>query len=267
MKTFRETLDQLDEISRRGFLKGAGAAAAAGVGLAPEKAQSNVLIPILQGIAQSMLGTQINNQIYADIACAPRDIKVGQKVMFRGETQEVKKIYGEHPYCKNPDLPIAVKVGKPEPTVQQPPNQVASTRTYAQKIIARIKPNMVFDPSELEGNPIAEVELRSAPNGRIMARKLIKPSGNDAWDAAVIRAIDKTDFLPLDLDGTIPTRMVISWGPQEIQPQSSPNNPDLDQKRREQLQRMAPNIKEESLEETSPEALAKALAKIDKLSR
>ena len=30
MKTLRETLDQLDEISRRGFLKGAGAAAVAG---------------------------------------------------------------------------------------------------------------------------------------------------------------------------------------------------------------------------------------------
>ena len=30
MKTLRETLDQLDEISRRGFLKGAGAAAMAG---------------------------------------------------------------------------------------------------------------------------------------------------------------------------------------------------------------------------------------------
>ena len=30
MKTLRETIDQLDEISRRGFLKGAGAAAVAG---------------------------------------------------------------------------------------------------------------------------------------------------------------------------------------------------------------------------------------------
>ena len=232
-----------EDLSRRGFLKGAGAAAVAGAGLAPKKAQSNVLIPILQGIAQSMLGTQINNQIYADVACAPRGIKVGQKVMFRGETQEVKKIYGEHPYCKNPDLPIAVKVGKPdpvqEPKVQQSPNQqvdpdleqkrrenmarMASSgpsNTYGQRITARIKPNIVFT-SEIEGNPVAEVEVRQSPDGTIVSRKLLKSSGNTEWDQAVIKAIDKTQQLSRDIDGRVYSPLIISFSPKDTLPNES----------------------------------------------
>jgi TonB family protein len=82
-------------------------------------------------------------------------------------------------------------------------------------IINRVKPNIVFNPDDVSGNPVAEVEVRTAPDGKIMVRKLIKSSGNSAWDEAVIKAIDKTDILPLDTTGKIPSILVLAFGARE----------------------------------------------------
>ena len=87
--------------------------------------------------------------------------------------------------------------------------------SYGGRIIARVKPNIVFNPDDVSGNPVAEVEVRTAPDGKIMSRKLIKSSGNKAWDEAVIKALDKTDTLPRDTDGTIPTMMVLGFKPRD----------------------------------------------------
>ncbi len=87
--------------------------------------------------------------------------------------------------------------------------------SYGGRIIARVKPNIVFNPDDVSGNPVAEVEVRTAPDGKIMSRKLIKSSGNKAWDEAVVKALDKTDTLPRDTDGTIPTMMVLGFKPRD----------------------------------------------------
>ena len=87
--------------------------------------------------------------------------------------------------------------------------------SYGGRIIARVKPNIVFNPDDVSGNPVAEVEVRTAPDGKIMSRKLIKSSGNKAWDEAVIKALDKTDTLPRDTDGSIPTMMVLGFKPRD----------------------------------------------------
>ncbi|GAA0756490.1 cell envelope integrity protein TolA [Ideonella azotifigens] len=85
---------------------------------------------------------------------------------------------------------------------------------YAGRIKAYIKPNIVLtDP--VPGNPTAEVEVRVAPDGSIIGRKLSKSSGSAAWDEAVIRAIDRTAKLPRDTDGTVPSAMTISFKPSE----------------------------------------------------
>ncbi len=86
--------------------------------------------------------------------------------------------------------------------------------SYAGRIRARIKPNIVFS-DDAPGNPVAEVELRIAPDGTIVGHKLLKPSGVKAWDEAVLRAIDKTETLPRDVDGQIPSSMVIVFRPKE----------------------------------------------------
>jgi colicin import membrane protein len=86
--------------------------------------------------------------------------------------------------------------------------------SYPGRIRARIKPNIVFT-EDIAGNPTAEVEVRTSPDGTIVSRKLVKASGVTAWDEAVLKAIDKTEVLPRDVDGRVPTPLVISFRPKD----------------------------------------------------
>jgi len=86
--------------------------------------------------------------------------------------------------------------------------------SYGGRIKARIRPNIIYTDSGT-GNPVAEVEVRVAPDGTIIGRKLIKPSGDAEWDKAVLRAVDKTETLPRDVDGRVPSLLVISFQPLE----------------------------------------------------
>lgn len=83
---------------------------------------------------------------------------------------------------------------------------------YAGRIRARIKANIVL-LSQIAGNPQAEIELRVAPDGTILNRRLTKPSGNKEWDDTMLRAIDKTAVLPRDTDGRVPSVMLITFRP------------------------------------------------------
>lgn len=82
--------------------------------------------------------------------------------------------------------------------------------SYAGRIRARVKPNIVF-ADDVPGNPSAEVEVGVAPDGTIVSRKITKPSGVKSWDEAVLRALDKTEVLPRDVDGRIHTPLIIEF--------------------------------------------------------
>ncbi len=84
--------------------------------------------------------------------------------------------------------------------------------SYAGKIIARVRPNIVLTDS-VPPSLRAEVEVRAAPDGTITARRLIKSSGNAIWDDAVLRAIDRTGDLPKDDNGRVPPSIVIGFTP------------------------------------------------------
>lgn len=86
--------------------------------------------------------------------------------------------------------------------------------SYAGRIVARIKPNIVFTEA-ISGNPTAVVEVHAAPDGKILASKLTQSSGVRAWDEAVLRAIAKTEILPRDTDGRVPSPLVISFRPKD----------------------------------------------------
>lgn len=86
--------------------------------------------------------------------------------------------------------------------------------SYGGRVSAKVKPNIVFT-EDLAGNPTADVEVRTAPDGTIVSRKLLKSSGSKAWDEAVLKAIDKTEMLPRDTDGRVPSVMVISFRPRD----------------------------------------------------
>ncbi|MBL8348694.1 MAG: cell envelope integrity protein TolA [Burkholderiaceae bacterium] len=79
---------------------------------------------------------------------------------------------------------------------------------YAGRIKAAIKPNIVL-PAEVAGNPVAEVEVRCAPDGSVTSRRITRSSGNPVWDETVLRAIDRTAVLPRDTDGRVPATMIL----------------------------------------------------------
>jgi colicin import membrane protein len=89
------------------------------------------------------------------------------------------------------------------------------TAAYAGRIKARIKPNIVFT-EEVSGNPAALVEVRCAPDGRIMSRKLLESSGIAAWDEAVLRAVDRTETLPPNEEGKVPGVIQLYFKPKDF---------------------------------------------------
>ena len=84
------------------------------------------------------------------------------------------------------------------------------TSGYGGKVRAKVKPNIVFTEA-VDGNPKAEVEVRSALDGSITSQRLIKSSGNRAWDDAVIKAIVRTESMPRDTDGRVPPVMILEF--------------------------------------------------------
>ncbi len=89
------------------------------------------------------------------------------------------------------------------------------SKGYGAKVAAAIKRNLVF-PDSINGNPTAVVSVRCSPNGRIIARRLLQSSGVPAWDEAVLRAIDRTETLPLDDNGGVPGTMEIEFRPRDL---------------------------------------------------
>lgn len=86
--------------------------------------------------------------------------------------------------------------------------------SYAGRIRARIKPNIVFTDN-VTGNPVAEVEVRMAPDGTITSHRVTKSSGIKAWDEAVLRALDRTAILPRDTDGRVHSPLILTFRPRD----------------------------------------------------
>jgi colicin import membrane protein len=82
--------------------------------------------------------------------------------------------------------------------------------SYAGRIRARVKPNITFT-DDVPGNPTAEVEVRMAPDGTITSKRITKSSGVRSWDDAVLRALDKTEVLPRDIDGRVHSPLLIEF--------------------------------------------------------
>lgn len=86
---------------------------------------------------------------------------------------------------------------------------------YAGRIKARIKPNIVFTDN-VSGNPQAWVEVRCGPDGRILSSKLLESSGVPAFDTAVLRAVERTEVLPADESGRVPSVLQIGFRPNDF---------------------------------------------------
>jgi biopolymer transport protein ExbD len=87
--------------------------------------------------------------------------------------------------------------------------------SYGGKVAAAVRPNVVFPDADLvSGNPGAEFDVRLAPDGTIVGTpRLVKSSGLPAWDQAALRALQKTERLPRDVDGRVPPALIVELKP------------------------------------------------------
>jgi colicin import membrane protein len=81
---------------------------------------------------------------------------------------------------------------------------------YAERILSALRLHLV--PSgPVPRDVVAEVEIHVAPDGRITSFRLRTPSGSAVWDEAALRAVAKTQRLPLDAEGKIPAVLNVSF--------------------------------------------------------
>jgi colicin import membrane protein len=81
---------------------------------------------------------------------------------------------------------------------------------YEGRIMARIKPNWVFT-REISGNLVCIVEVTTSADGKIIRTRVSESSGNPAWDEASLRAMEKTEIIPKDLDGRLHSPYLIKF--------------------------------------------------------
>jgi colicin import membrane protein len=96
-------------------------------------------------------------------------------------------------------------------------NGGAPSAGYGDKVQAVVRPNIV-SLDQIDGNPVAEVEVTTAPDGTITGRRLLKSSGLPNWDDAVLKAIDKTRTMPRDTDGRVPSPIILEFRPHARSP-------------------------------------------------
>jgi colicin import membrane protein len=90
--------------------------------------------------------------------------------------------------------------------------------SYIGLLVGLIKPRIVFAVPEGTSAKIhAQVQVDLLPTGEILAVKVLKPSGLPGYDAAVERAIRRTDPFPRKRDGTIDRTITIDFYPVDAQ--------------------------------------------------
>ena len=93
----------------------------------------------------------------------------------------------------------------------------APSAAYSGRLAALIREAIVYTGSTPD-NAAAEVEVRAAPGGSIISRRLLKSSDHPEWDEAVLRAIDRLGTLPADRDGRVPATLIVSHRPHDQEP-------------------------------------------------
>lgn len=96
----------------------------------------------------------------------------------------------------------------PATSTGQSLRDAAPSASYAGRILARIKPNIVLT-SEVPDSAEVTVEVKCAPDGKITGRRIVKSTGHALYEEAVLRAIDKAEVLPKDVDGRVPATMTL----------------------------------------------------------
>lgn len=82
---------------------------------------------------------------------------------------------------------------------------------YSDKVQRRVRPNIVWAAET--GGLETIVSVRCAPSGTLLSATVTRSSGNELWDQAVLRAVQRSDPMPVDIDGKAPATFTIPLRP------------------------------------------------------
>ena len=86
---------------------------------------------------------------------------------------------------------------------------------YADRVRKKIKPFITYNPSQINGNPPVSVYVELAPDGNILSKRIVKSSGVEDWDNAVMKALESAGSLPKDEDGKVPRQVNLIFKPKD----------------------------------------------------
>jgi colicin import membrane protein len=93
------------------------------------------------------------------------------------------------------------------------PDSVAKASPgYADRVRRRVRPNVVA-PINIDGNPSSIIAVRCAPDGSLLSATMQRSSGNLEWDIAALSAVEKSDPMPRDVNGSAPSSFLITFRP------------------------------------------------------
>ncbi len=91
-----------------------------------------------------------------------------------------------------------------------PPPASEATRAYA-LMVARTIQQHITPTAPVSGDATTEVEVRTNPDGSIVAIRIVHGSGVRHWDEAVMQAVSRAGRLPADEEGKVPTVVLIQF--------------------------------------------------------
>jgi TonB family protein len=246
---------ELDEISRRDFLRGAGAALGSVVLGAPKGAFGQETPgsygPTQVDVSKLMVTFQPDADAYypsfSKRAGEQGTVVVRLTIDETGNVEgvqlllsskfprldraaiEIGKRYQFKPYLIN-GVPTKISTNllmkfnlkdsdnNPQGQTANTPGQVQPGYSWTEAVTRKVKPLIVFNPATVDGNPAVTIGVELAPDGDITSTKILQSSGVREWDRAVLLALARAESLPKDANGKIPRQEVkLTFRPKELQ--------------------------------------------------
>lgn len=88
------------------------------------------------------------------------------------------------------------------------PKDAGPSQSYIDRLRAMLRSSVIF-PDNGGPNATVEVRVRATASGTIISHTIVKKSGNDEFDDAVQRGLDRLGTLPRDSDGRVPQDILI----------------------------------------------------------
>jgi colicin import membrane protein len=139
------------------------------------------------------------------------DLLKKQDAKARAEREEIRQAEADR-------IAKQMTLEKPLTGTPQPGAGTARDSDYRARLVALIKSRIVYAvPEGTSPSVYADVQVDLLPTGEVTGIRLLKESGLPEYDAAVERAIRRTDPFPRKPDGTIDRTITIRFRPVEPQ--------------------------------------------------